>query len=204
MNSFPHSRSIPARLGALSVLLVLLVSACGPVETPSSATGLLLDRNDLTLQEGNTHLLTANIIPESAAATSVVLWTSSDETVATVADGLVSALSIGTTSIIAKIENTAIADTCVVTVAAPLTLSIVYDVNQTAAIAGYPGIQKQLTAVWSDNSTATDVVWNSTNTNAATINNTGLLTLTGAPVAGTSEMTPRLPFRRRPTVKQLR
>lgn len=75
-------------------------------------TGVTLDEANLTLEVGDTAQLTANIQPEKAEGT--VSWTSSNPAVASVVDGEVIALSIGTANITASVAG--FNATCAVTV----------------------------------------------------------------------------------------
>ena len=77
-------------------------------------TGITLDHTSLSLKVGNQKQLTANIVPENAA-NKTVTWTSSNPAVATVSNGVVAAIKVGTTTITAKTAN-GITATCTVTV----------------------------------------------------------------------------------------
>ena len=75
--------------------------------------GLSLDKESLELAEGGTHTLIATVEPENATD-KIVVWSTSDESVATVEDGLITAISIGTATITATIgEFTATCSTVV-------------------------------------------------------------------------------------------
>ncbi|MBQ7996586.1 MAG: Ig domain-containing protein [Paludibacteraceae bacterium] len=85
--------------------------------TPVEATGISLDKTSLTLTEGETATLTATLTPEGA--TTAVTWTSSDEKVATVSNGKVTAEGAGTATITATAGT--FSATCDVTInAAPV------------------------------------------------------------------------------------
>ena len=90
---------------ALAVLALAGFTACEP-DTPT--TPLELTETSVTLKVGETHQLTANVAVES--------WTSSNEAVATVADGLVTAVSAGNAIISATAAG--VTKTCVVLVEA--------------------------------------------------------------------------------------
>ena len=64
-------------------------------------TGITLDQTSGTLTEGDTVTLTATVSPDNASNKSVT-WETSNSTVATVADGVVTALRAGTATITAK------------------------------------------------------------------------------------------------------
>ena len=81
-----------------------------------SATSVSLDRTELVLAFGETAILTATVLPEDS--TDKVQWSSSDEAVATVKDGEVTAVAEGEATITAKAgEKTA---TCEVMVKNPV------------------------------------------------------------------------------------
>ena len=67
---------------------------------------------------GETLTLTPTVLPDDATDKSVT-WTSSDETVATVTDGVVTAVAAGTATITVTTTDGAKTATCAVTVAAP-------------------------------------------------------------------------------------
>ena len=88
----------------------------GKLKDPDSipATGVTLDKTTLSLVEGDTETLTATVVP--AHTTDTVEWSSSDESVATVADGVVTAEGPGTATITVKAGEAS--KTCAVTVEA--------------------------------------------------------------------------------------
>ncbi len=83
-----------------------------------SVTGVALDKESLTLTAGETGTLTATVLPADAD-NKAVAWTSSDETVAKVSGGTVTALTPGTATVTATTADGGYTDTCVVTVNAP-------------------------------------------------------------------------------------
>jgi uncharacterized protein YjdB len=87
-----------------------------PPEDAPIIPDLTLDRANITIAEGETEVLTAKTIP----ADQTVTWTSSDDTVATVEDGEVTAVAEGTAVITASMtyETVEYKDTCKVTVTA--------------------------------------------------------------------------------------
>ena len=75
-----------------------------PVEQPEKpAVSVTLDKETLSLKTGETETLTATVEP--ADATDVVVWSSSDEEVAVVEDGVVGALTAGTATITATVDG---------------------------------------------------------------------------------------------------
>ena len=76
---------------------------------------VILDKEALTMVVGEAETLVANVRPDDATDKTVT-WSTSDASVATVADGVVTALAAGTTTITAKAGDKEA--TCVVTVEA--------------------------------------------------------------------------------------
>ena len=84
---------------------------------PVSVSGVSLNKTSLTLEAGETAALTATVTPANAANKSVT-WSSSDTTVATVADGVVTAVAAGTATITVTTADGGKTATCTVTVVA--------------------------------------------------------------------------------------
>lgn len=86
-----------------------------PPEEPVVVPSVTLDKDTLALEVSDTSTLVATTVP----AGETVTWTSSDDTVATVSGGVVTAVAIGTATITATItvEGVDYTDTCAVTVA---------------------------------------------------------------------------------------
>ena len=80
-----------------------------------SVTGISLDKTEATITVGGTETLVETVLPENATD-KTVNWSSSDETVATVAGGVVTAVSAGTATITATTVDGEFAATCAVTV----------------------------------------------------------------------------------------
>ncbi|MGE6515828.1 Ig-like domain-containing protein [Lysinibacillus sphaericus] len=95
----------------------------GKLIAPDEVTNnesITLDRNVLELLEGSQDKLTATVTPDTAK----VIWTSSDESIATVdQNGNVTAIREGEAVITAKIENTDIEATSTVIVKKPISES---------------------------------------------------------------------------------
>lgn len=80
-----------------------------------AVTGVSLDKNSITLGVGGSETLTAAVEPDDAT-NKAVTWSSDVESVATVADGVVSAVSEGTATITVTTEDGSKTATCAVTV----------------------------------------------------------------------------------------
>ena len=152
-----------------------------------------LDQPTLTATVGDAAVtLTAMVTPDDATD-KTVKWTSSNESVATVADGVVTFVAAGTATITATAPNgtddTADDKTaeCAVTVnaaAVPVT-SVKLDKTELALTVGDAAVQLTAT-VAPDNASVKSVTWTSDKTSVATVDETGKVT---AVAAGTATIT---------------
>ena len=78
-------------------------------------TGVKLDRSTLKIMTGQTGNITANVLPAKASNKNVT-WTTSDASIATVENGIVTGVKAGTATITAKTEDGGFTDSCVVTI----------------------------------------------------------------------------------------
>ena len=95
------------------------VTSGGSVDPdPITPTGITLNTNSLSLEVGEEETLTATLSPNGA--TGNVIWSSGDESVATVEDGIVTAVGGGSTVISVGVEGVSgVSATCSVTVSEP-------------------------------------------------------------------------------------
>jgi hypothetical protein len=97
------------------ILGLFMLSGCG-IATPVAVTGVTLDQSTMTLTAGGaTGTLVATVAPADATNQSVT-WTSTAPAVATVAGGVVTPLTAGTTTIIVATVDGGLTATCTVTV----------------------------------------------------------------------------------------
>ena len=91
------------------------------IESTVNVTGITLDKTEASMiVGGETLTLTPTVAPGNATDKSVT-WTTSDAAVATVANGVVTAVGAGTATITVTTTDGAFTATCAVTVAAPAT-----------------------------------------------------------------------------------
>lgn len=139
-----------------------------------AVTGLNLNHTEYTGEAGEEFTITATVLPYNATDKTVV-WTSSDESVATVADGVVTLVAEGTAEISASCGGfTAI---CKVTVESAYVVVESIALDQ-ASFVGAPGSTFQLTAtVLPEDATDKTVDWFSDDESVATVDENGLVTL---------------------------
>jgi len=110
----------------LVILTALHVTGCLPTTPiPVAVTGVTLDQATMTLAAGGlTRTLIATVAPATATNKNVT-WASSDEAVATVADGIVTPLTAGTATITVTTVEGSFTATSEVTVLETLPIPIV-------------------------------------------------------------------------------
>lgn len=130
-------------------------------------TGITLNETEVNLNKGETKDLVATVEPSNTSEDKTVTWTSSDVTVATVANGKVTAVGVGNATITAKAGSKTA--TCNVTVVSPLegielnTSSINLLKNQSSTL-----IVKYIPEDTTDNRTVT---WSTSDATVATVEN---------------------------------
>ena len=137
-------------------------------------TRIILSSTSITMNNGDTHQLTAMVSPSNANNKNLY-WSSSNSAVATVSStGLVTGVRGGTCTITCvATDGSGKKATCAVRVKQPVT-----DITLSATNVGiYNGDTYQLTATVSpSNADNQNVNWSSSNTSVATVSSTGLVT----------------------------
>ncbi len=87
-------------------------------------TGVSLNKSNTTLQVGSNEILTATVAPANAT-NKVVTWTSSNTSVATVENGVVTAVGVGSATITVTTTDGSFTATCAVTVKEKLTAPVI-------------------------------------------------------------------------------
>ncbi len=125
-----------------------------------------LNKAEVELYEGEDETLTVTVKPDGAVAPAIV-WTSSDDTVATVVDGKVTAIKEGTTTITATAEGLE-AVTCVVTVKKPLPATAIAIDRATASLKVGSSVLLSIVTT-PENADKPVVVWSSSEDTVATV-----------------------------------
>ena len=140
-----------------------------------AVTGVTLTPDKATLNVGETQELTAVVAP-SNATNKTVTWASSDPAVATVKDGVVTAVGKGTATITVTTEDGNHTAACTITVKLPVS-KVTLNETSTALVVGNT---KQLIAtVEPANADDSTVTWKSGDTNVATVDQNGNVTAVG-------------------------
>ncbi len=132
----------------------------------------------LELEKGTTKQLTATVLPANAT-NKTITWESLDESVATVdADGIITALQVGTTTITATTEDGGYTAECEVTV---FIISVESIEISDATLELEKGATKQLTVtVLPADATNKTIIWESSDESIATVDENGNVTAISA------------------------
>ena len=151
-----------------------MIAGSKEIEVVRPATGVSLNTSSIELSVGQNYTLTATVEPPDASNTSVI-WSTDNGEVATVADGLVSAVGEGSAVITVKTVDGGFEATCNVTVKIPVT-GVSLDEGP---INLFTGDTYQLTeTVLPENATNKSVTWSSNNEGAALVSE-GLVSAIG-------------------------
>ena len=145
-------------------------------------SSVTLNISDTVLLVGNTLTLAATVLPENAT-NKTVSWTSSVPTVATVNNGTVTAIAVGTTTITVTTQDGNKTATCEITVT-PIAVTGV-TLNETSVTIVRGNTQTLIATVLPTDATNKTISWSSSNTSVASVVN-GTIT---AHAVGTATIT---------------
>ena len=143
-------------------------------------TGIEIDDTVLTLVVGEQATLSAIPVPSNASEYSVN-WTSSNTSVATVSsDGVITAKSVGTSTITVKTSDGKFSDTCTVTVRAAEVPVTGVTLDKTTLSMTVGDTQSLTATVSPSNASDKTVSWISSNSSVATVSSSGVVTAKSA------------------------
>lgn len=147
------------------------IRPCAKSKNFINATSICLNNQNISLLVGESCTLTATVLPSDASDKSIS-WKSSNTSVATVNDGVVTAISVGTATISATTnDGSDLTSTCQVTVTDPIVNATGISLNL-SSITLDTGQSVTLTATVSpDNVTDSSVTWKSSNKDVAIVDN---------------------------------
>ena len=152
-----------------------LSASCTVTVKPILVSSVTLDKQTAEVLRGETVTLIATVLPADADNTTLV-WTSSDETVATVQNGVVTTLKAGETVITATTtDGTDLSASCTVTVKPILVSSLTLD-KQTAEVLRGEKVTLSATVSPADADNTT-LVWTSSDETVATVQDGVVTTL---------------------------
>ena len=146
------------------------------VVSPLESITLTADRTTDDLEAGDTVNLTVGYNPEDTTDDKAVTWSSSDEDVAIVNDGVVTAVAGGTATITAtSAANEDITAICEIRVLKHTT-GISLDQSEMSILKGETSEQLTVTFEPADTDDSTEVTWSSDNTDVAVVDDQGYVT----------------------------
>ena len=158
-------------------------TATGFVTVQTSPIGIQLNKNNVTLDltaNPKSIQLTSTILPSTANVQNVVKWSSSNSSIATVGnDGTVIGVSNGTAVITATTQNNKSA-TCIVTVETLITGIRLNKEYETIESLELNKQTFQLVATLTPSTSTEGIIWTSSNSNVAVVNQDGLVIIKGA------------------------
>ena len=146
------------------------------VKTPTvQVTGVSLNKSTTSVEVGHNTKLIATVMPNNATNKNVT-WTSSDESVATVSNGLVTGVKKGTATITVRTVDGNKTATCMVNVVETSVPVTGVSLNKQTMSLNI-GMEEQLIpTVTPSNTTNDNVVWTSSDTSVATVSLAGVVT----------------------------
>lgn len=139
------------------------------VTVTQKVEGVTLNKEETSLTIGGSETLVATIVPENATNQNIT-WASSNESVATVVDGVVTALSLGNTVVTVTTEDGNYTDTCVVKVAVLVT-GVSLDESSLDLVVGESTIL--LSTISPSDATNQNIAWTSSNESVALVDGYG-------------------------------
>ncbi len=147
-----------------------------PTEIRLNYSKLVLDKNSSNIPK-----LEATILPDTTYVNNSIVWDSSNKNVVTVENGNLTLIENGEAQITVTTQNGYTAQ-CSITVITPITSLTVSPTSKTV----YVGNTVQLTGTVNPSNTTESTLWASSNTDIATVSDSGLVT---AKSAGTATIT---------------
>ena len=135
-----------------------------------SVTAVSLDKEDVSLTLEDKVTLTATVTPDNAS-NKTILWTSSDESIATVKDGEVTALKVGEAIITATSEDGEKKATCKVTVNVKSVPVTGVSLNKQKARVFINNELTLIATIAPEDATNKTLIWTTSNASVATVKN---------------------------------
>ena len=143
---------------------------------PVAVTGVTLNKNNTTIYTGRTETLTATIQPADAT-NKAVTWTSDNTGVATVNNGVVTGVSVGSATITAKTADGGFTATCTVTVEeAPIVHPTGVSISKTSINLQIGGSETLTTTVTPADANNKNVTWSTSDATVAAVDKDGKVT----------------------------
>ena len=179
------NRNILSGIFLFALILSVYLAGCVGKEISIEAIRVTLNKSEMTLQVGANETLTVTIEP-NLAVNKFVTWSSDNESVATVDNGKVTAVGVGTATITATTVDGSKTATCSVIVTAATVSVTEVTLNKTTLSLEVGVSETLLPSIAPDNATNKNVTWRSDKTTVATVNGNGRVSAVGV---GTANIT---------------
>jgi uncharacterized protein YjdB len=154
-------------------LFALAVSSCKKENSIVTPTGITVSQNTFSMVVGSIDTLTASVSPSNATVKTVD-WKSTNTSVVKVDQmGIVTGIAPGNASIIATTKDGNLSATCLVTVIIPTTGITLSKTSLSLGIGSTAALSANLVP---SNATNNSIIWESSNTDVATVNSSGTVT----------------------------
>ena len=143
---------------------------------PVAVTGVTLNKNNTTIYTGRTETLTATIQPADAT-NKAITWTSDNTGVATVNNGVVTGVSVGTATITVKTTDGGFTATCIVKVEeAPIVHPTGVNISKTSINLQVGGSETLTATVTPADANNKNVTWSTSDATVAAVDKNGKVT----------------------------
>lgn len=140
------------------------------VNVTSKLVGVMLDREEITLSIGDTYSFVVTYLPESFTGAELK-WSSGDESIVSIVNGELKALSPGKTTIwVESVDSDEISDTCAVNVVKPVTAIKLS--KDTVTISKGESIELSINSMEPADASDPIIEWQSSNPNIVSIGET--------------------------------
>jgi len=164
----------------ICVSLICILTAIIPIKV--NANSIILNKSKTTLGVGYSEILEYTI--SGTVSANDIIWTSSNENVATVINGKVIAISEGTSIVTASVNG--IKTTCKVTVTSDYIPPTNIKLNKSSTTILVGNTEKLTATINPSNATNKNITWTSSNPSVATVNSSGTIS---AKSTGTTTIT---------------
>ena len=138
-------------------------------ETPHiSVESVDLNETSITIEEGKTKTLIATVMPENATNKNID-WSSTDESVATVKNGVIEGKGPGKTTVTVKTQDKGLTASCEVTVTAKVISVESVELNKTSTTIKEGTTETLIATVLPENATDQNVNWSSADESIVTV-----------------------------------
>ncbi|MGN0807776.1 MAG: Ig-like domain-containing protein [Candidatus Coproplasma sp.] len=154
-------------------------ASCSYTITNVAPTSIELNRTTATIALADTLNLTATVLPSNATVKTVT-WTSSDDNIATVVNGVVTPKTTGTVTITAtSTENASLKAECSVTIKSTIVYATGISLNYTNESLKVDDTLQLTATITPADTDDKSVTWETSNASVATVSASGLVTVVG-------------------------